>query len=150
VFPDVNGHDGVHSSTKVTGHILVGSLSVLKLSCAFVVNEPSPTGSLQSCSVSVEERLEVFNCSPLSFNHLAKVRIFIGKYTATFFNGSKRFPEEFVVQMTSAIKFDSVAKFNIFLWLTLLECFVCLSYQFVQIVYICSVMLSIVELHEMA
>ncbi len=89
MFPDVNVKKRYKTiRLLVSDQVLVGSGSKLKTFCTLVVNEPSPSTALNSCSLSTELFLELIISSPASFDKFCKVRIIIRTLATTILDRS--------------------------------------------------------------
>ena len=113
MLPDIDCQKWNKTLADVGGCILIWCLTVFKHAGASVVEQPSPARSLNCGALCVESLLELFDTSPLSFDHNTEVALCIGNRAATLFNWSKSFPKEFVVQVTATVELDCVGEFDV-------------------------------------
>lgn len=150
VFPNINTQKRDETGAHIHEGILVLGRAVLKQATAFVVGEPAPARALNSSGLSIEIVLEVLNRTPLSFDHGAQVGALIGEMATTFADWGEYLPELLVVEMATAIEFDEVAQLDVFLDIACSKCLGGLLTEIVQVVYIRAVMLTVVEIHDLA
>jgi hypothetical protein len=150
VFPHIDRQKGNKSLTDVGWRILIWCLTIFKHAGASVIEKPSPARSLDCGALCVESILELFDTSPLSLDHDSQIALSIRYRTTTFFDWSKSFPKELVVQVPTTIEFYCVGEFNVPLNISGCESFCRLHIQSVKIVYVGSMMFAVVEFHQLA
>ena len=148
VLPDVDGEEWNQVSTLIDKSILIGSCSKLELSRVLVVSQPSPAGTLDGSGVGAEVRDEVIEGAKRVVDGISERGTSSGRNT-TFANWGERLPEEFVVEMASAIKFNSLGQINILLVVTISQGLGGLLLKVVKIVHVSLMFLSVVELHKL-
>jgi len=148
VFPDVDGEEGDVAGVQVGGQVLVLRLSVLEQARVFIVEQPTPAGALEGSRVLVEVQLEGLNGAPLAVEEISELGAHVGDGTTTVLNGGEGLPEELVVQVATAIEFNGVGEGDVLLHVSGCEGFGSLHLQFVVVVDISSVMLAVMELHQ--
>ena len=67
-----------------------------------------------------------------------------------FFNWAHAIPKYLMVQMTTSVKLNVLAQFDILFGVSSVKCFSSLLSKLVKVVYVTSVMLGVVEVHDLA
>ena len=98
----------------------------------------------------VKDLLEILNGSPLLLDHCPEIAALIWDSATTFFDRCEAFPEEFMVQMSTAVEFHVRSQFDILLDVASSQCLSRLLVEGIQVVHVGAVVLSIVELHKVA
>lgn len=148
MLPDVDCKQRHKVCSDVCWCVLVLRLPIFKQARALVVKQPAPTRALQNSSLFVENLNECIDRTPLVFYHLPQVARLVGDRAASLLDRRKSFPEKLVIQMATSIKLDSISEFNVLLEISGRKCFSRLHTESIQVVDISSVVLTVVEFHQ--
>lgn len=104
MFPYINVHKGDQIWLVVCDQILVIGWSELKSLATLVIYKPSPAWSLDCCCVVAKVLNEIVIRAPSLINMLGQNGSATWSLTATFFNWSKWFPEESMIEIATSIE----------------------------------------------
>ncbi len=124
MLPDVNSEKWKLVFSQILYHDLVGGLSVLKSVSPFVVDEPTPTGTLNSSTFCLEESLKISYTAPFFNKHFPERHGSVGFNPAVFSWCVLRevLPEELMVEITSKVELIRVHKLGIKLEVSCASC----------------------------
>ena len=147
VLPHVDVEERHKIGAHISDQILIRRRVERQLSLSLVEAEPAPAGSLDRCRARVEHLNEVVKGAPALNDRVVEGA---RRGDCRLRLRAERFPEEFVVEMTTSVELDSVGESDGFFDVSLVEGLCLLVEQVVQIVDVGAVVLAVVELEQMA
>ena len=147
VLPHVNVKEWHKVGAHIRDQILVRRRIERQLAFSLVEAEPAPARSLDRGCTRVEHLNELFKGAPALNDHVMKGA---SRGDSRLRHRAQRFPEEFVVEMTASVELNCVGESDGLFDISAVECLCLLIEQVVQVVDVGAVVLTVVELKQMA